>query len=79
LLTLVQRNIPFAFTLNGLYDHPRNNRTYWKDIFLGEFDSRQTQTCFVHYNDFKTSPGFHVDDTVWQSTFAGQCLEIIQA
>jgi len=78
LLTLTQHNIPFAYTVNGLYDHPNNGRQHWRDKLLGEFDQCQTEINFTHYPDPKFHhPSFHVDNLSWQQQFANQCLEIL--
>jgi hypothetical protein len=37
-----------------------------------------TATNLATYTDFKASPGFHVDDPVWQSRYAQEVREILQ-
>ena len=86
LLTCEKQRIPYAFTLNGLWnrDTKDSNSKIWKDIcdadslVLGEFDKHQTSTNFTSSGIFKTSPGFHVDDPVWQQRFAQEVTKILQ-
>jgi hypothetical protein len=80
-LTLEKQQIPYAWTLNLL----GNDRRYFPEPgdpsvneWLGEFKSRETNTNLATYSDFKTSPGFHTDDPVWQSCFAQEVKEILQ-
>ena len=78
LLTLEKLEIKFAWTLNGLYYHYNTpNREFIKPL-LNDLKDRETSTNFVHYPEFKTSPGFHVDDATWQSRFAQEVREILQ-
>lgn len=85
LLTCEQQQIPYAFTLNGLWDVDKKDLTneYWSTIhkhdtqLLGEFANHRA-TNFTTSGIFKTSPGFHVDDLAWQQRFAQEVREILQ-
>jgi hypothetical protein len=86
LLTCEKQKIPYAFTLNGLWDS-RNKCSIdepWKTIckneitLLGEFAKYQTPTTFIGYPNWKAIPSFHVDDPVWQQRFAQEAREILQ-
>jgi hypothetical protein len=78
LLTLTQKLIPFAYAVNGLYDHPNNARQHWRDKLVGEFDQHLTKTNFTDYpNPALHNPSFHVDDLSWQQRFSDECLEIL--
>jgi hypothetical protein len=79
-LTCEQYGIPYAYTLNGLF----NNLTplpYPSDAnvnnMLGEFSHRMCVNLAT-YPHFKTSPGFHTDDPAWQQRFAQEAREILQ-
>jgi len=77
-LTLIQKHIPFAYAVNGLYDHPNNARQHWRDRLVGEFDQHLSKTKFTDYpNPTLHNPSFHVDDLGWQQRFADECLEIL--
>jgi len=85
LLTCEKQKIPYAFTLNGLWDVDKKDLTnaYWNIIhehdsrLLGEFDKHRAIN-FTTSGIFKTSPGFHVDDPIWQQRFAQEVREILQ-
>ena len=86
LLTCEKQKIPYAFTLNGLWNVGKKDLTnkFWNTIYqheirlLGEFAEHQIPTNFTTSEIFKMSPGFHVDDPVWQQRFAQQAREILQ-
>ena len=86
LLTCEKQKIPYAFTLNGLWDSSTKCLIDepWKAIYeneimtLGEFAKHQTPTTFAGYSNWKASPGFHVDDPAWQKRFAQEVREILQ-
>ena len=78
--TCEQQGIPYAFTLNGLF----NNLTHLPypsdptvDTLLKEFFHRMCPTNLATYPHFKTSPGFHTDDPAWQQRFAQEAREIL--
>lgn len=80
-LTLEQYHIPYAWTLNLL----GNDRRYFPvpgdcsvNEILEEFKPRMTATNLATYPNWKASPGFHVDDMVWQQRFAQEVQEILQ-
>jgi len=85
LLTCEKLKLPYAFTLNGLWDVDKKDLTnkHWSNIYknelrlLGEFDQHRA-TNFVTSGIFKMSPGFHVDDPAWQQRFAQEVREILQ-
>ena len=85
LLTCENLQIPYAFTLNGLWDVDKKDLTdeYWSTIhkhdirLLGEF-AQHRAINFTTSGIFKMFPGFHVDDPVWQQRFAQQAREILQ-
>ena len=81
LLTCEYQGIPYAYTLNGLF----NNLTrlpYPSDPdvnnILKEFFHRMCATNLATYSLWKSSPGFHTDDPVWQQRFAQEAREILQ-
>ena len=78
LLTLEKLKIKFAWTLNGLYYHYNTPNREFVDPILDDLKYCEIPTNFVHYPEFKTSPGFHVDDPAWQSRFAQEVQEILQ-
>lgn len=86
LLTCEKRQIPYAFTLTGLWSTHKKNVTKdpWKIIYeydlllLGEFANHRTSINLVDSEIFKMSPGFHVDDPSWQQKFAQEAREILQ-
>lgn len=78
LLTLEKLKIKFAWTLNGLYYHYNTPNREFVDPVLNDLKYCEIPTNFVLYPDFKASPGFHVDDPVWQSRFAHEVREILQ-
>jgi hypothetical protein len=78
LLTLEKLGIKFAWTLNGLYYHYNTPDREFINPILTDLKDREIPTNFVHYPNFKTSPGFHVDDIEWQSRFAREVREILQ-
>jgi len=81
LLTLEQKKIPYAWSLNLLFADlstlPYPSDPTVKEI-LGEFMNQMITTNLATYPDFKASPGFHVDDPEWQSRFAQEVREILQ-
>lgn len=80
LLTLTVKKIPFAFSLNGLYDHPNNNRTKWLKQLLDDFQACEISTNLFLYPNltFDTGPSFHVPSVDWQSQFANESMSIIE-
>jgi hypothetical protein len=78
LLTLEKLGIKFAWTLNGLYYHYNTPNREFIDPLLDDLKDFEIPTNLVHYPNFKASPGFHVDDPVWQSRFAQEVREILQ-
>jgi len=86
LLTCEKQKIQYAFTLNGLWDSNDKdiNDPLWKNVYenecmlLGEFVKNRIPTNFTSSGIFKASPGFHVDDPVWQQRFAQEAREILQ-
>jgi len=86
LLTCEKQKIPYAFTLNGLWDSVTKCLIDepWKTIYkheimtLGEFAKHLIPTNFASSGIFKARPGFHVDDPVWQQRFAQEAREILQ-
>jgi hypothetical protein len=86
LLTCEKQKIPYAFTLNGLWDSATKCLIDepWKTIYkheimtLGEFAKHLIPTNFASSGIFKTRPGFHVDDPAWQQRFAQEAREILQ-
>jgi len=81
LLTLEKQKIPYAWTLNLLFNNlatlPYPSDPTVQEI-LGEFMHRMTATNLATYQGFKMRPGFHTDDPVWQSRFAQEVREILQ-
>jgi len=85
LLTCEKQKIPYAFTLNGLWDVDKKDlenelwsNTYKNDIrLLGEF-AKHRATNFTTSGIWKNRPGFHVDDPGWQQRFAQEVREILQ-
>jgi hypothetical protein len=79
LVECVQRKIPFAYTLNGLFNN-LVSLPYPSDptviSMLGEFSSRMCINLAT-YPDFKTSPGFHTDDPAWQNRMADEVRHIL--
>lgn len=79
LVECVQRKIPFAYTLNGLFNdlttlpYPSDSTVI---SMLGEFASRMC-TNLATYPKFKTSPGFHTDDPAWQHRMATEVRQIL--
>lgn len=78
LLTLEKLKIKFAWTLNGLYYHYNTPNREFVNPVLEDLKYCEIPTNFVHYPEFKASPGFHVDNPVWQSCFAQEVREILQ-
>lgn len=86
LLTCEKQKIPYAFTLNGLWDsvHVDLNNQLWNAVYeheirlLSEFAKHRIPTNFTTSGIFKMSPGFHVDDPAWQKRFAQEAREILQ-
>jgi hypothetical protein len=81
LLTLEKQKIPYAWTLNLLFNNlatlPYPSDPDVQEI-LGEFMHRMTATNLATYQGFKMIPGFHTDDPAWQSRFAQEVREILQ-
>lgn len=76
--TLEKRCIPFAYTLNGLWQHPQNQRQALQDQLIGDFYHREISVNLSLYPDLKfTTPCYHVDNDEWQSNFALCCQKII--
>ena len=70
-----RQRLPYAFVWNGLYlvnsqrDHP-----IIADI-IDDFSARRCTNLNGHI--FKTSPGFHNDDPVWQNRMATEVRHIL--
>lgn len=81
LLTCEQHGIPYAYTLNQLFNN-LSQLPYPSDSdvnhILGDFASRMCATNLSTYLDFKQSPSFHTDDLIWQQRFAQEAREILQ-
>jgi hypothetical protein len=78
---LRDRKIPFAWTLNGLFNNLANlpyPSDPWINLILSDYFDRMTPTNLTTYQGFKTSPGFHTDDPAWQKRFAQEAREILQ-
>lgn len=75
------RNIPFAWTANGLFNnlaelpYPSDP---WINFILNDYADRRTPTNLATYPNFKMTPGFHTDDPEWQKRFAAEVQEILQ-
>jgi hypothetical protein len=78
---LKQLNIPFAWTLNGLFNnlaqlpYPSDP---WVNFILGDYADTRTATNLATYPGFKMKPGFHTDDPQWQQRFAQEVRAILQ-
>lgn len=82
MLSLLEyRRIPFAWTLNGLFNdlsslpYPSDPRV---KTLLDDYFDRRTPTNLSTYQGFKMSPGFHTDDPEWQQRFAQEVREILR-
>ena len=77
-----QRKIPYAWTLNLLFNNvaelpfPSNP---WVNKILGEFFYRMTPTNLATYEHWKAEPGFHTDDPEWQKRFASESNTLLQS
>jgi hypothetical protein len=81
LSTLEQKQIPYAWTLNLLFNNLSQlpfPSDLWVNKILGDFFYRMTPTNLATYQGWKHSPGFHTDDPVWQTRFAAEVREILQ-
>lgn len=79
LMTLVNQGTAFAYCLNGLWQHPQNNRQHWQQLIIGDFADREITKNFTFYPHLKFgTPCYHVDDIDWQREFAGQCRDILE-
>lgn len=80
LLTCEQKSIPYAWSLNLLFNDLSTLPYPWhpivKDI-LGDFFQTMTETNLATYQGWKSSPGFHTDDNEWQTRFAREVSEIL--
>jgi len=78
---LTSKKIPFAWTLNGLFNN-LSDLPYpsdpWVNTMLARYFETMTPTNLSTYQDFKSSPGFHTDDPEWQQRFAQEVREILQ-
>jgi hypothetical protein len=78
---LNDKRIPFAWTLNGLFDnisrlpYPSDP---WVNTLLSDYFDRMTLTNLSTYPAYKKSPGFHTDNPVWQQRFAQEVSEIVK-
>ena len=81
LLSLERRKIPYAWTLNLLFNDlatlPYPSDPSVQEI-LGDCMHRMIPTNLATYQGFKMTPGFHTDDPEWQSCFAQEVREILQ-
>jgi hypothetical protein len=81
LSTLQDKKVPYAWTLNLLFNNfsklpfPSDP---WVNKILGDFYYRMTPTNLATYQGWKTNPGFHVDDLVWQTRFSSEIREILK-
>lgn len=79
LLTLEKMKMPFAFTLNLLFNHQDDlARQTQINEHLGEFTHYRCPTNLATYPNWKASPGFHTDDPAWQQRFATEVRKILQ-
>lgn len=78
--------IPYAFTLNGLYNDLSGGLTDPKKPYphpivkdtLSPVIHRMCPTNLATYEEFKAVPGFHTDDPEWQQRFAQEVREILE-
>jgi len=77
-LTCESRGIPYAYTLNGLFNNLRPPPDSNVVNILGDFTHRMCATNLATYSLWKSSPGFHTDDPAWQQRFAQEAREILQ-
>ena len=78
---LEQKKIPYAWTLNLLFNNLRDlpfPSDPWINKILGDFFYRMTPTNLATYQGWKQSPGFHTDDPEWQKRFAQEVRQILQ-
>jgi hypothetical protein len=78
---LQARNVPFAWTLNGLFDNLAQipfPSDPWVNFILGDYAHCRTPTNLATYQGFTMTPGFHTDDPEWQKRFANEVQEILQ-
>ena len=71
-----RRGLPYAFNWNGLYGAHGAPTVPLIETIVGEFRSRQCTNLNGH-PVFKTSPGYHTDDPVWQNRMATQVRGIL--
>ena len=80
LLTCEKLNIPYAYTLNQLFNNlailPYPSSPVVTEM-LGEFSNRMCATNLATYPNFTMSPGFHTNDYDWQKRFASEVVEIL--
>jgi hypothetical protein len=79
LLECRQRGLPFAYTLNCLFNNlaelPYPSSPEVRDL-LGEFAQHEC-TNLATYQGFKMTPGFHTDDPAWQKRMAVEVAHIL--
>jgi len=71
-----RRRLPYAFNWNGLYGAPGAPAVPLIESIMSEFKSRQCSNLNGH-PVFKTSPGYHTDDPVWQNRMATEVRQIL--
>ena len=79
---LEHRKIPYAWTLNLLFNNP-TEQPYpsdpWVNKILSKFFYRMTPTNLATYPAWKAVPGFHTDDPKWQNRFAQEARTLVQS
>jgi hypothetical protein len=79
---LEQKQIPYAWTLNLLFNNLKNlpfPSDPWVNKILEDFFYRMIPTNLATYQGWKQSPGFHTDDPVWQKRFADESNTLLQS
>ena len=71
-----RRGLPYAFNWNGLYGAPGAPLVPLIESIVSEFKSRECTNLNGH-PVFKTSPGYHTDDPVWQKRMADEVRHIL--
>lgn len=80
LCTLQHKQIPYAWTLNLLFNNlwylPYPSNPTVNQILESHF-SNMIPTNLATYQGWKISPGFHTDDPEWQKRFAQEVRQIL--
>lgn len=74
---LKDNNIPFVWTLNGLFNDI-SREDVWVNRLLQDYNYARAINLST-YSHFKDSPGFHTDDPAWQQRFATEVKNILIA